>query len=268
MIFLRRKHDRVCHGDSESPQMQGISTHTNDKRQMEGDECTPSPSQRFSLCTVLFIATPILVFVLLTLVNAIYTIHYVWQLRPRSNNGKGPICNRILAKGKTSISEISGQDLQQLSSRQFYDRYVQTRQGVVIRGAYDNHSLSINREIFSDESIRRQIPNDFTVMAETTKVESRDAESSVELTMRTFVDTYKNESLYVVTEIKDLIQKEKEGLGLDFEQLLIPSLFTDFLRSASWGVTALVWWSSGGTKSVIHVDTTNNFESIFYGRKV
>ena len=271
MSALRRRHE-VYHVKGESAQTKAINTHTSGKHKMNQDNLSPSRSQRYSLCTIFLIATPILVFVVLTFVNAIYTIQYIWQLRPRSTNVKGPICNRILRKRKTSMSEISWQDLQQLSSRQFYDRYVQTRQGVVIRGAYDNHTLSINREVFSDETIRKQFSGDegseFMLSVETAKVENRDPGNAVPLSMQQFVDNYKNKSMYVVTDIGAIIQQEEDDPGIQLEKLLLPSIFEDFLQGSSMKVGPLLWWSSGGTKSVIHVDSTNNFESIFYGRKV
>lgn len=269
MNALRRKHV-----DGESSQMKGISTLTRGEHKY--NSFTPSRSQRYSLCTILLIATPILVVVLLTFVNAIYTIHYIWQLRPRSAHVKGPICNRILQRRKTSVSEISRDDLRQMSSRQFYDRYVQTRQGVVIRGAYDNHTLSINREIFSDQSMRKQFEDlpDYTIKVEREKVEDRETKS-LSLSIMEFLDTYQKESLYLATDIKSFIQREGDGSipelnrGLRFEDILLPALFEDFLLGdPAESSGRLLWWSSGGTKSVIHVDDTNNFESIFYGPKV
>ena len=62
---------------------------------------------RFRLYLFLFIATPILTFVFLTCMNALYTMHFVWNLRSRQADIKGPICNRILANKKTTVSEIS-----------------------------------------------------------------------------------------------------------------------------------------------------------------
>ena len=213
-------------------------------------------------------------FVVLTCLNAIYTIHFVWQLNALDGTLRdgGPVCNRILSRKMTSVLEISRQEFQKLSSRQFYENYVQARQAVVIRGAYDNHSLSVNRELFSDQYMLQQFQNgtDFFVKPEIDGTnEDRDAER-VRLTLEDFVRSYQTAKTWYLSgiEIEKILPKRKNGPGLQFEKLQIPALFTDFFQGSSSGVTALLWWSTGGTKTVIHVDDDHNFESIFYGPKV
>ena len=218
---------------------------------------------------------------ILSLFNALYVIYFELGMQgifQMSNNG--PICSRMMGNRETEVVELlnsydeneknhvesNKRYLSNLSSQEFYDSYIRTRKVVHIKNAYDNETLSRNRDLLSDENLLRELSRTRLSVEKELK-ETRNEGVDEKMSIESFVTEYKKpgvEMYAILSLTEELSRKQREFL----KDLRVLRLFEDFIKSSdSEELQPLVWWSPGKTSSVIHLDAYHNFESIFYGSK-
>ncbi|XP_002131368.2 uncharacterized protein LOC100179341 [Ciona intestinalis] len=139
----------------------------------------------------------------------------------------------------------------------FYEKYVKPGRAAIFRGAVKN---TTGYKIWSDEYIRENY-GDLEVRLEGKK-------ESVHVTpigetylgrdnLRHFVDTYNSSNVYIVSELPAAMFKE---VGV------LPSIGACG-EMAKRFVEIDIWWSAGGSKSIIHKDAFNQINCLYRGTK-
>lgn len=98
--------------------------------------------------------------------------------------------------------------------------------------------------------------NDFNITAEQRKKEIRTF-PAIDISFKEFVTTYEQEDIYMVNGVPPFLQKDV--------MLPPPLLCQDIVKDML--VDTVMWFSSGGTKSVLHNDDVDNINCLFSGTK-
>jgi hypothetical protein len=97
--------------------------------------------------------------------------------------------------------------------------------------------------------------DDYKVVVETTKKESREQKIR-HLSLKEFLALYRNEEVYMVNEVPFYLRKD----------VVLPQPLQCKQASNTLEET-IMWFSSGGTKSVVHTDDYENILCMFDGTK-
>ncbi|XP_031567482.1 tRNA wybutosine-synthesizing protein 5-like [Actinia tenebrosa] len=140
------------------------------------------------------------------------------------------------------------------SPQDFFSKYVSTITPLLIKGGA---KLSPAFSKWTDEYFK-SLPEakKYTVVAEQGKKENR-TNPAQDLAFYDFVDTYKKKDIYMVHGVLPFLQKDV---------ILPPSLQCEDITD-NMLVDTVMWFSSGGTKSVLHNDDVDNINCLFSGTK-
>jgi hypothetical protein len=145
--------------------------------------------------------------------------------------------------------------VKKISSSEFFDQYVKTKRALLLQDAI---KPSPAFKLWASDEYLQKIAaphDDFKILIETQKKESRDQDVT-EMSMRDFLDVYKQKELYMVSQVPFYLRKEIVlPLPLQCEQA------ADTLEET------IMWFSSGGTKSVVHTDDYENILCVIDGVK-
>jgi lysine-specific demethylase 8 len=138
-------------------------------------------------------------------------------------------------------------------SSTFYKRYTKASKPLLVKGgAKDSpaYALWTDEYLTGKEEAKSEI-----VTVEYGKKENRTKGSKL-YSMKEFVEAYKKENIYLVAGVPKYIMQD----------VLLPySLRCGGYQSQL--VDTVMWFSSGGTKSVLHHDNVDNINCLFAGRK-
>lgn len=136
---------------------------------------------------------------------------------------------------------------------EFFKKYVEKNRPVAFKGLAKRSPAF---KLFTDDYLENFPGSDKVfVTAEPNKKEIRNAEPKY-MSFKEFVQKYHNESLYMVNSLPKELRKD----------VLMPaSLRCDETRELLQ--TQVTWFSSGGTKSVLHNDDVDNINCLYRGKK-
>jgi len=135
----------------------------------------------------------------------------------------------------------------------FVNDYVLPSRPLLLKGVYKSSPAFT---LWDDEYFRTVYePPDSSVNVETTKKEDRN-QKMVEISFKDFVAVYRKQSVYMVDQVPHHLQRD---VSIPF-CLQCPGLARLFRRN-------LMWMSSGGTKSVVHIDDFENLNCLVRGEK-
>lgn len=151
---------------------------------------------------------------------------------------------------KTSLESIDNFP----SPEVFFRDYSSKLRPVLIRGGAKQSKAF---DLWTDEYFKG-LPEaaEIEVLAEGGKKENR-TKPAKNLSFKTFVENYKTEDVYMVNGVPNFLQKDV----LLPPPLLCEDVVEDML------VDTVMWFSSGGTKSVVHNDDVDNINCLFSGTK-
>ncbi|KAK3096984.1 hypothetical protein FSP39_005376 [Pinctada imbricata] len=135
----------------------------------------------------------------------------------------------------------------------FFDEHIKGRKPVLFKGILEKGILPAYK-LWTDEYLRENFGKD-SVMVELGKKENRD-EGGDSFTFTQFLDKYRKENIYMVNDIS-------EDMARDVN--LPPSMVCGGMQRAIQNV--ILWFSSGGTKSVLHNDGLDNINCLLDGEK-
>lgn len=145
-------------------------------------------------------------------------------------------------------------EVNSLSTVEFFEKYVNTKKAVVLRDATKQFAAT---KLWTDEYLYKKTENlnDYMFDVETVKKETRN-QKMLQMTFREFLDSYRKKELYMVSDVSSVFMDE-----LNLPQVLQ-------CGHANKGLDKMVmWFSSGNTKSVIHTDDYENILCIIDGKK-
>lgn len=136
----------------------------------------------------------------------------------------------------------------------FIENYLEKSRPLIIK---NGAKISPAFEKWTDEYFLKELelPVDSTMNIETGKKEHRGNPVS-DMNFREWVKIYNNSDNYLVDDIPKYLGKDV---------LYPPSIQCSNL--AEFVYSAIMWFSSGGTKSVIHTDSADNIMCLYRGRK-
>uniref|UniRef100_H2YG19 JmjC domain-containing protein n=1 Tax=Ciona savignyi TaxID=51511 RepID=H2YG19_CIOSA len=137
---------------------------------------------------------------------------------------------------------------------EFYDNYVAPGKPVLFKGAAKQFPSYNN---WKNDSYLSEVYGSMYMAAETAKKEDRNNPIR-EMNFTTFLSLYEEEDIYMVQYLTPPQPITKEMFVP--KSLLCPG-FLELLNMA------LLWFSSGGTKSVLHNDSFENINCLFDGTK-
>ncbi|XP_046562649.1 bifunctional peptidase and arginyl-hydroxylase JMJD5-like [Haliotis rubra] len=140
----------------------------------------------------------------------------------------------------------------------FFEEYLRKSRPLVIRAIMNLTTFPAVVK-WTDDFFRKELGSEY-IDAEPARKENRDLKPE-EMTMKTFLQKYTESELYLVGGILDFQAKDKL-----MDDLYVPrSLHCGGLQ---FSIESLVmWFSSGGTKSVLHNDDYENFNCVLDGTK-
>ncbi|XP_070561489.1 2-oxoglutarate and iron-dependent oxygenase JMJD4-like [Ptychodera flava] len=137
------------------------------------------------------------------------------------------------------------------SPMEFYDRYIKPSKPVIFKGAA---KMSPGFYLWNDDYLRNH-HGDAVVRVDYGKKENR-ARSADPMPLREFLEIYNSSDRYLVDTLPEPMWNE---------YVLLPCItcggFTRGLQDA------VLWFSSGGTKSFLHMDTVDNINCMMSGTK-
>ncbi|XP_068755514.1 tRNA wybutosine-synthesizing protein 5-like [Montipora capricornis] len=158
-----------------------------------------------------------------------------------------PLGSRNTKQSLETISDF-------LTPVKFFEKYVAPSKPVLIRGGA---KLSPAFNAWSDDYfLSFNESRDFKIVAEQRKKEIR-TYPAVDISFEEFVKTYERRDIYLVNGVPPFLQKDV----LLPPPLLCEEIVEDML------VDTVMWFSSGGTKSVLHNDDVDNINCLFSGTK-
>ncbi|CAH1797094.1 unnamed protein product [Owenia fusiformis] len=150
--------------------------------------------------------------------------------------------------------ESSVDELQVLpTSEIFHKEYVKPGKPLIFKGAA---KLMPAFKLWTDDYLSSQF-GDWDVEVEMGKKENRSG-SARHLPFKSFLDVYKNSDIYLVEDIND------DNPMTEDLCVLKPLLCGGFMRGLQ---TVVIWFSGGGTSSVLHNDGVDNINCLFDGEK-
>ncbi|XP_077998630.1 jmjC domain-containing protein A-like isoform X2 [Glandiceps talaboti] len=187
-------------------------------------------------------------FVVTTAIFLALNIHLCVIGNTSSSHPKGhlqPLGSHQPAEGHVEVLEVIP------SPKQFYENYVKASKPVIFKGAA---KMSPGFNLWSDDYLRSQY-GDVIVRVDYGKKENRER-SADPMPLAEFLDLYNSSDRYLVDTLPDQLWKEYN---------LLPCItcggFTKGLQDA------VLWFSSGGTKSFLHMDTVENINCMMSGTK-
>ncbi|KAK3735817.1 hypothetical protein QZH41_019916 [Actinostola sp. cb2023] len=140
------------------------------------------------------------------------------------------------------------------SPRDFFTKYVSPLQPLFVKGGA---KISPGFQRWTDQYFMSLADSkNHTIFAEQGKKENR-TNPGKDISFHDFVKTYKEEDIYMVNGVLPFLQKDI---------LLPPSLLCEEITN-NMLVDTVMWFSSGGTKSVLHNDDVDNINCLFSGTK-
>ena len=142
----------------------------------------------------------------------------------------------------------------EISTKRFFNEYVKTKRALLIKGA-TNHSPAFR--FWSDKYLIDESSsyNDYKIVVETVKKESRD-QNILSLSLKEFLMQYQSKDIYMVNEVPFYLRKD----------VVLPQPL-QCGQALSTLEETIMWFSSGGTKSVVHTDDYENILCMFDGTK-
>ncbi|KAI0221585.1 hypothetical protein LSAT2_027102 [Lamellibrachia satsuma] len=131
----------------------------------------------------------------------------------------------------------------------FFEKYVKVGKPVLFRGAAKGIPAF---KLWTDKYLAEKY-GDIDIDVEHGKKELRADDTRV-LSFRKFLDTYKDDDIYMVQNVKPSMKGDLS--------MLKPIMCGGFHLEV-----AVIWFSSGNTKSVLHTDSVENINCIFDGDK-
>jgi len=141
------------------------------------------------------------------------------------------------------------------SSRDFFTYFALPSRPLKMAGAAKWSTAFKNWE--DSYFLTRQESSETLVNVETRKKENR-TQPTLEITFRDFVKNYKDFDQYMVDPVPDFLRKE----------VVLPGPLQCRQVAENFLVENIMWFSSGGTKSVVHTDAVDNILCLFRGEKV
>jgi hypothetical protein len=147
------------------------------------------------------------------------------------------------------INQVDG-----ISTKEFFEKYVKPKRALLLKGA--SKSSPANK-LWSDEYLKTaaQGHEEYKIVVETVKKESRDQEI-LNLSLKEFLEVYRTKEIYMVNEVPPYLRKD----------VRLPQPLQCKQASTTLEET-IMWFSSGGTKSVVHTDDYENILCMFDGTK-
>ncbi len=136
----------------------------------------------------------------------------------------------------------------------FFTDYVLASKPLVIRGGAKQSKAY--RDWSDDYFLSLELTGDSKVLVETKKKEDRN-QPTVDMHFQEFVRTYNDTDRYMVAHVPRFLKDDVP---------LPRSLNCDQIYESNF-VDAIMWYSSGGTKSVVHTDSVDNLNCLFRGEK-
>ena len=140
-----------------------------------------------------------------------------------------------------------------LEPNKFFENHVVPGIPVVFKGAATDFPAYSK---WTDEYLKNLPESDITfVEAEIGKKENR-ADGVKESTFKEFLNSYKSEDIYLVESVPEFLRKDLpiyRSLNCEFAKNIISDI--------------VMWFSSGGTRSVWHNDSYENINCLLRGRK-
>ncbi|CAH3190414.1 unnamed protein product [Porites evermanni] len=137
------------------------------------------------------------------------------------------------------------------TSQEFYNEYVLKGQPVIFKGAA---KLSPGFQLWSDSYLREKY-GDVIVRVDYGKKENR-ARPADNIALREFLSIYNDSDRYLVDTLPEEMWPE-----FSLPSCLLCGGFTSRLQDA------VLWYSSGGSKSFLHMDTVDNINCMISGVK-
>ncbi|CAF0941002.1 unnamed protein product [Brachionus calyciflorus] len=146
------------------------------------------------------------------------------------------------------------EEVTSLPTKIFFENYVQPKQAVVMRNFVNQFPAF---KSWKDEYLYSKASDndDYKILVETQKKESRD-QDTLKLSLTEFLDNYKSRSIYMVNEVPPYLKKD----------VLLPQPLQCGQAPTVLEET-IMWFSSGGTSSVVHTDDYENILCVFDGTK-
>jgi lysine-specific demethylase 8 len=166
--------------------------------------------------------------------------------------GSEPPPGHLLPLGSHTEPELVARLPAMPSSLQFHTEFVAEGRPVVLEGVLNSTRLL---EAWGDDGYLRERFGAEEVSVEHKKKENR-SETGFLTTMADYLDRYRSEDIYLVTPMVEAMQEE---------WLLPPFLLCGgFAHNL---VFSYIWFSSGGTRSVLHTDSFHNLHCLVSGVK-
>ena len=184
--------------------------------------------------------------------------------------GEGPICGRqVGASAAPDIAEKTLKDLETMTLSSLVQDHIHKYRPAIFRGGLSAETLADVQRGLSDKHMIDVVHavSDGLLNVEQDKVENRTA-GSVETNVEEFVKEYQKQGWYAVQDLpyKTIMKHEA------FENFTVPRAIAELIRHGD-GLETLeyplmnLWWSGGGTKSVIHWDEWLNLNFCITGKK-
>jgi len=142
-----------------------------------------------------------------------------------------------------------------LSSKYFYDNHVQAKKPLLMRGIAKEFKAFGK---WSDRFLGGKIVNydkNYEIYVQRGKKETRSQDSSM-MKMSEFLSNYRGSDLYMVSSVPDFLKSD----------VPLPSVLQCGDASNILERT-IMWFSDGGTKSVVHIDDWDNILCVLEGSK-
>ncbi|CAK8680367.1 unnamed protein product [Clavelina lepadiformis] len=137
---------------------------------------------------------------------------------------------------------------------EFFNKYVKHGRPVLFKGAAKSFP---SFKTWQGDSHLREKYGEWFIEVEEGKKENR-SWGTEQMTFAEFLDRYKTEDIYLVQDILPTTHMADEVF---LPKCLLCGGYTDLLK------TAVLWFSSGGTKSVLHIDEFENINCLYDGSK-
>ncbi|XP_019623027.1 PREDICTED: probable serine/threonine-protein kinase kinX [Branchiostoma belcheri] len=140
------------------------------------------------------------------------------------------------------------------SPKVFLEEYAISSVPVLFKGAMKD---SVAHRRWNSDDYLRTFPESATEFkfVETKKKENR-TQPVTEMTLRQFLDRYATEDIYMVQAVPEFLKKD-----VPMPKPLLCEPFIEMLQDT------VLWFSSGGTRSVLHHDNLDNINCLLDGRK-
>ncbi|XP_013416768.1 tRNA wybutosine-synthesizing protein 5 [Lingula anatina] len=186
--------------------------------------------------------TPFLLFTFLVCQQGYFAVEVHKETRQWKRFGDGP---------SHTMDEVDGFP----ESRTFFENYVFKSRPLKMRGAVKTSPAFRLWE--DDYFLEMEMPPDLHVTVETMKKENR-SQPVEQMHFKEFVHVYNHTNQYLVNSVPKIIAKDIIlPRPLQCEEMIHEGFLTE----------AMMWYSSGGTSSVVHTDSVDNINCLYRGDK-